>query len=139
MSSRPASRAMLLTVAFAAALTTACGGDDPIRPTDGHASFLVEVSGEQFRVRVADTTQVRLLEERLAAGVAGVVSGTLRAGDGGFNAPWSWHLDPETVHAADLSIEVCDGRPSMVEGDLDYWLGTVKQFCPWGAKLVAKE
>ena len=71
--------------------------------------------------------------------VPGVVSGTLRAGDGDFNAPWSWHWEPESVHTPDLAIEVCDGRPSMVEDDLAYWLGTVKQFCPWGARVVRRE
>jgi len=25
----------------------------------------------------------------------------------------------------------------MVEADLDYWVATVKYFCPWGAKIVA--
>jgi hypothetical protein len=35
-------------------------------------------------------------------------------------------------------MELCDGRPSMVEADLPYWLGTVKRFCPWGAKVVGE-
>lgn len=74
----------------------------------------------------------------MEAGTEGVISGELLPGDGGFNEPWSWHLDPATVHAPDFAIEVCDGRPSMVEGDLGYWLGTLGQFCPWGAKVVAR-
>ena len=60
----------------------------------------------------------------------------LYAGDGGFNSPWSWHLDPATIEVPDLAIEVCDGRPSMVEADLPYWLSSVKAFCPWGARVV---
>jgi hypothetical protein len=43
-------------------------------------------------------------------------------------------MDPETVHVADMAIELCDGRPSMVQSDLSYWIGTVGQFCPWGAR-----
>ncbi|MGH7539534.1 MAG: hypothetical protein ACRELC_00890, partial [Gemmatimonadota bacterium] len=58
--------------------------------------------------------------------------------NGGFNTRWSWHLDPATVHAPDAAIGLCDGRPSLVEADLDYWIETVGQFCPWGARVVAR-
>ena len=116
-----------------------CGGDTPTDPGSSVATFVVEVSGEQFRIRVADTMQVRLFDERRASGVEGVINGPLLAGDGGFNAPWSWHLDPELVSVVDVAIELCDGRPSLVEADLAYWFGSVGQFCPWGAKVVSRE
>ena len=35
-------------------------------------------------------------------------------------------------------VELCDGRPSFVEDDLDYWLDTVKQYCPWGVEVAAR-
>ena len=38
----------------------------------------------------------------------------------------------------DFAVEVCDGRPSMVEADLSYWLDTVGRFCPWGATVVER-
>jgi hypothetical protein len=56
-------------------------------------------------------------------------------GDGGFNAPWSWHLDPLSIAVPDASIELCDGRPSMVQSDLDYWVDTVHTYCPWAARV----
>lgn len=121
----------------AAFLLGACE-DDPLGPPEGAAVFEVEVSGETFLAVVTDTAEIRRFEERMESGEEGVVSGELRAGNGGFNAPWSWHLDPATVHAPDQSIELCDGRPSMVEGDLEYWLDTVGRFCPWGARVVAR-
>jgi hypothetical protein len=37
-----------------------------------------------------------------------------------------------------VSIELCDGRPAMVEADLNYWLTRVGSFCPWGARVVAE-
>ncbi len=120
-------------------LLTACGEETPTDPGSDLPIFVVEVSGEQFKVRVADTMQVRLFEERRASGAEGVINGPLEEGDGGFNAPWSWHLDPELVHVVDLAIEICDGRPSMVEADLSYWFVSVKQFCPWGARVVGRE
>jgi hypothetical protein len=36
----------------------------------------------------------------------------------------------------DVATEVCDGRPSDVQGDRDYWVNTVGRFCPWAAKVV---
>lgn len=63
--------------------------------------------------------------------------GDLALGDGGFNKPWSWHLIPETVRMVEISMELCDGRPSMVEANLTYWVSTVKSYCPWGAKIIS--
>lgn len=122
---------------LAAALLLAACGDDPVSPDDG-ALFRVEVSGEHFLVQVRTDGQIEELQARLASGARGVVIGGILAGDGGFNGPWGWHMDPATVHTADMAIELCDGRPSLVEADLPYWLGTVKQFCPWGAKVVQR-
>ena len=111
--------------------------DDATAP-ETYAAFEIEVSGERFVVEVESETQADELEARLDSGEEGVINGQIRAGDGGFNEPWGWHMVPSTVHTADMAIELCDGRPSMVEADLDYWLGTVKQFCPWGAKVVER-
>lgn len=123
-------------VVAASALSTGCA--DPTVPDDG-AIFVLEVSGEEFRALVHDPEVVAALDARRASGLEGVVSGTLVEGDGGFNAPWSWHWSPETVHVPDLAIELCDGRPSMVEADLTYWLDAVGQFCPWGATVEERE
>lgn len=125
-----------MTVLCLSSAAMACD-DDPTLP-ELPARYQVEVSGELFVVRVTDEAQATQLEARLASGAEAVLSGELAAGDGGFNAPWSWHLTPSTVHAPDVAIEVCDGRPSMVEEDLTYWLDTVERFCPWGATVVAR-
>lgn len=111
---------------------------DAAAPGSG-ALFRVEVSGESFTVSVVDEAVIAEAERRIREenGV-GIVIGTLARGDGGFNQPWSWHLLPMTVQIADFSIELCDGRPSMVEADLDYWVDTVKQFCPWGGRLMER-
>lgn len=114
---------------------TACG-EDASGP-DAAQTFTVEVSGEHFQVQVVGENNIAAFEDRMQSGIRGVINGELRAGDGGFNAPWSWHLEPETVHTADISIELCDGRPSLVEADTAYWLSSVKRFCPWGAKVIS--
>lgn len=118
--------------------TLALAGCDSSTAPSGNPAFTIEASDEQFTVEVATVAQAAELQARLDAGEAGVVNGELLAGDGGFNEPWSWHMDPATVHAVDAAIEVCDGRPSMMEDDLDYWLQTVERFCPWGARVVAR-
>src|SRR5687768_1130060 len=101
-------------------LPLACG--EPLGP-EAEAVFEVEVVEERFRVGVNDPAQVDSFAARLASGFEGNISGTLVAGPGGVNAPWGWHLDPGSVHVADVTAEVCDGRPSFVEAELDYWLG----------------
>jgi hypothetical protein len=103
------------------------------------AVFEVEVAGERFRVGLTDEAEIERAESLRASGAANNVHGTLRCGTGGFNAPYSWHLDPATVTFPDLSMEVCDGRPqSDVQRDVDYWIDTVKDYCPWEAKVVAR-
>jgi hypothetical protein len=58
------------------------------------------------------------------------------AGEANHNQPWSWHLDPANVEMVEMSIELCDGRPSFVEGEVEYFVETVERYCPWGAELV---
>lgn len=122
--------------AMVAIMLMACG-DDAVEP-EGGVLFTIEVSGESFHARVFDQEVIDDLDARLDAGTEGVILGSLRAGNGGFNAPWEWHWDPATVEVADLAIELCDGRPSMVEADLPYWIETVGAFCPWGATVVTR-
>ncbi len=124
-------------LALVAAALMGCD-DDGVEPADG-VLFTIEVSGETFQTRVFDLSVIDALDGRLAAGTEGVVLGSLRAGDGGFNAPWGWHWEASTVEVADAAIELCDGRPSMVEADLPYWIDTVGAFCPWGATVVARD
>jgi hypothetical protein len=51
------------------------------------------------------------------------------------NTGYSWHIDPATFEWAELTMEVCDGRPSYVED------GTLTSdiFCPWSAEVVSVE
>jgi len=125
------------TLALVAWITAGCDSD-PTGPPAGAALFEIEVSGERFWAAVTDTAEIRRMDERRTAGTLGPVSGELRWGNGGFNGPWGWHMAPATVHVADVTIELCDGRPSMVQEDLTYWVGTVQRFCPWGARVVSR-
>lgn len=126
-------RSVLSTLAVM--LIAACGGDvDSMRPPPAQ-EFVIEVEGERFRVRTSHPATATALDARRRSGTVGVVAGRILRGDGGFNVPWSWHLDPPSIEVPDAAIELCDGRPSMVQGDLDYWADNVRTFCPWSARV----
>ena len=119
----------------AALLVAACGSDvESMRPLPAQ-EFVIEVQGERFRLRTSNVATAGALDARRRSGRVGVVSGRLVRGDGGFNGPWSWHLDPASIEVPDAAIELCDGLPSMVQSDLDYWVDTVYSFCPWSARV----
>jgi len=108
-------------------------------PDDG-ALFRVDVGSESFTISILDEALAVEADRRIQEDDgAALVVGTLARGDGGFNMPWSWHIVPNTVQISEAAAEVCDGAPSMVEADLDYWVDTVKQFCPWSGRLVERK
>jgi len=104
------------------------------QPTAAPRDFVVEHAGERFVVRITDAETVRLAIENLQGRNARFPMGSLRAGDGGFNSPWTWHLEPDSVRLVETAIEVCDGRASYVEThQADY-----PTYCPWGAHVVSQ-
>lgn len=94
---------------------------------------MVSVVGETFVMRATDPETIRLARENLAGRNQRFPIGPLRSGNGGFNAPWSWHLDPGEVRMTEAAIEVCDGRPSYVETHL----ADFPTYCPWAARIVS--
>jgi hypothetical protein len=103
-------------------------------PTQVEAEFVVSVLGETFVMRVHDPATIRLAREHLQGRNRNFPVGPLRRGNGGFNAPWSWHFDPAEVRLAEAAIEVCDGTPSYVESHL----ADFPSYCPWAARIVAE-
>lgn len=126
-----------------AVLLAACGSNATSAPpppqNTGAPIFTVQVGNETFRLQATSAASLAALRSRLQSGTPGVILGSLAAGDGGVNAPYQWHLVPTTVTAADVATEVCDGRPSDVQGNLGYWLTTVRSYCPWSARVVAEQ
>lgn len=124
------------------ALTLLGGCGQTTSPMDelGRGALVTfEVSGERFRVWVTDDAVIQqILDLRDGLSDARIPNGALHRGPGigSHNAPWTWHLDAEDIEMAAATIEVCDGRPSLVTELLEDYL-TVGRFCPWGAELVA--
>ena len=115
---------------------------DTVDPRDaalqGGVLAMFSVRGEIFRVWITNPNTIQqLLDLRAGTGLASIPNGPLLTGpgQGRHNEPWNWHLDPEETQLAETTIEVCDGLPSDVEADLDYWMANVKRFCPWSASL----
>ena len=101
------------------------------------AIVTLRVGDEEYRVLLTDAGEIATAEE-LAAGRHDplIPVGTIvRTDDGGVNTGYSWHIDPATFEWAELTMEVCDGRPSYVED------GTLSgdTFCPWSAEVVSVE
>jgi hypothetical protein len=67
------------------------------------------------------------------------INGPIDRGDGGHNQPWTWHFVPDQWDLVELSMELCDGNPTDVENDPDYWVDTVGVFCPWSARVVEEK
>ena len=123
-------RRLLVVVASLAAF--GCGGGEPDNP---FTEFVIAVENETFVVRVSDPDTIRLGFANLRGDASVFPIGPLLRGDGGFNAPWAWHIDPAAVRFTEVAIEVCDGRPSYVQEHVDDYLSI--GYCPWGGRVVA--
>ncbi|MDP3759477.1 MAG: hypothetical protein Q8R01_03030 [Ramlibacter sp.] len=133
---------LLASLALALSLV-ACGGggDAPAEP--GAVTFAFRLRGlpgsEEFRVSTTSPSLISQARAQLQLPESQrmlFVSGTIQLGSGGHNLGWGWHFtQAELVEAA---TEVCDGRPSLVQADLGYWLGVVQRFCPWGSYVYAE-
>lgn len=113
-------------------------GDSDDDALQGGVLAMFSVRGEIFRVWITNPASIQqVMDLRDGRSQATIPNGPLLTGPGqaSHNAPWSWHLDPEQTQFAESTIEVCDGQPSAVEADLDYWMENVRRYCPWSASL----
>jgi hypothetical protein len=135
---------LALTVTLAALVATVrCGS--PAAPTPAEAIFQVRAcrgsllapDGEVFRILLRDLDLIAQARALVGAGNRKIVAGNLARGNGGFNAPWSWHLDPASIRFPEVAVELCDGCPGGVEANAGTW-GT-GLFCPWSSEVIAEQ
>ena len=100
-----------LSVVIASCIFLGCGGDGPTGPSEG-ALVTFRVVDETFRVHLLDRTQIDAARRAAVGGRARIPNGRVVSGTQ-VNVGWSWHL--ENVEFAELTTELCDGRPSDVE------------------------
>lgn len=132
-------RAWVLIVAI---LVCACGGPtspSPEGPLKGGVLATFSVGNETFRVWIRNARTIeQVFALQRGTSTAGIPNGRLRvgAGEGAHNAPYTWHLDPDEIEMAGVTIEICDGATSYVESHRDEFIAQVNRYCPWGARLV---
>jgi hypothetical protein len=122
-----------LAVALVLFLAAGVAGCDstPTTPSE-RALVTFQVAGEQFRVQFDNKNQVDAARRAQMGGAARIPNGRIILGTRE-NVGWSWHL--EDVTFAELTIEVCDGRPSDVErSGTQFGAG---RFCPWTSTIVS--
>jgi hypothetical protein len=90
------------------------------------------VADETFRVQLTDEAQIAAARSAQAGGPARIPNGRIVTGTS-VNVGWSWHL--EDVQFAEVTIELCDGRPSDVERQGVAFGGG--RFCPWTARVIS--
>lgn len=98
-----------------------------------------DVGGERFRVWVTNRATIRQIYAlQRGTSTANIPSGKILPGPGRarHNAPWHWHLDPNDISMADVTIEVCDATPSYVEAHRAEFIHNLGRYCAWGARLV---
>ena len=136
----------LHALAFAATLAlAACSDPRPTEPDVETAVFLAiadscpPVNGmtQRFRFMTSDPQVIAQSTARIGNPEEIWVTGVFRTGDGGFNAPWHWHHDPDSVELAEVTIEACQGCPSLVDDDLDYWTNFGRYCAP--GRILARE
>ncbi len=127
------------TLVLASAMATLAASPDPtasVPPTEGPVIVTMEVVDETFRVLFTQPDDIAVAWRLLAGDEApSVPNGRIVYGTGGVNAPWTWQLDPDDFEWADMTTEVCDGKPSDVEAHLI----TADRYCPWLAPVLAVE
>ena len=120
-----------IAVCLASFVALAACDSGPTSPSDG-ALVTFRVADEQFRVELETRDQVAAARRAQQGGPARIPNGRIVAGTRE-NAGWSWHL--EDVDFAEVTIELCDGRPSDVEREGVQFGGG--RFCPWSASVLS--
>lgn len=118
-----------LSVVLVLLFATACS-ESPTNPSTG-AIVTFQVVDETFRVRLTTPQQIDAARQAQAGGPAKIPNGRIITGTD-VNTGWSWHL--EDVSFAEVTVEVCDGRPSDVQREGTNFGGG--RYCPWQAVVV---
>jgi len=113
---------------------------DKTSAMSGGVLVTFDVVGEMYSIFVTNKSTIeQVFAVERGESKATIPSGRLVRGSVFYNEPWTWHIDSEDIHMAEVTIELCDGIPSQVENNLNYWLQTVQRFCPWNARIVKIE
>jgi hypothetical protein len=125
-----------VTLILTAVTLAALAGTPAVAATAPAKRALVtwKVGAERFRTYLNRPGDVALVRTAIKKEMpAGIPVGRIYRGSRE-NRGHRWHL--RNVRLAEVTIELCDGLPSYLDDDLEYWIGTVKRYCPWSAVPV---
>lgn len=116
----------------------ACGNDDDGNGTPpGGEGVIVTfrvAESEEYRIRLTEQEDIDIARKLLAGEEAPTIpNGKVIRGSADVNTGYSWHIDPNDIEFAEVTMEVCDGIPSDVEKEIV----TSDRYCPWSAKVIA--
>ena len=132
----------ILLCLSSAGLLISCdeSGNTPPQGVLFHFQMEGDVTGLQdFRAITDDPVIITEVRAQLQLPIAErhlFIIGDIDRGNGDHNLDWNWHFLPSQWALAEVSIELCDGNAVLVSQDVDYWVDTVGQFCPWGARVT---
>ena len=128
---------IILAILFAIHFFGSCRS--PAGPgLEGGILATFDVQGERYSIFITNEGTIdQVFALARGQSEATIPTGKLLRGQVVYNLPWHWHIDSEDIEMAENTIELCDGLPSLVESDIDYWVETVGRFCPWSARLVS--
>jgi hypothetical protein len=135
-------RLLTIAVIFSLALILSCSGTSPDDENTPHFYEFTHSDGSISYSFVAETTDPEVIEKaenqlQLPLEQRNLhIHGDIERGNDGYNNNWSWHFTPDSWNLVEVSVEVCDGRPQMVEDNLDYWVDEVGYFCPWSSVVL---
>ena len=125
----------LILILFSLAWLTACAGSATEVPQkEGVVVTFRVADGEEYKIRLTDPADIEIARKLLAGEEAPrIPNGVVVRGDPDVNVGYIWHIDPESVEFADITVEVCDGLPS----DVEKGIITSDRYCPWSAEVIA--
>ena len=133
----------LLTLIYLVANCGSDSSDGPPLPAEHTFLFGMRFDSTGAQDVIAVTSKPEVISkateelEKPVSQRALFISGAINRGNNG-NRNWNWHFKLNEWDLVESSIEVCDGRPSDVEQNIDYWVDKVQRFCPW-ASFVKQE
>jgi hypothetical protein len=136
------SQILIITITMMVVLLISACRVDTNDELQGGVLAEFQVIDETFKVWVTNPNTIQQLYD-LQDGIsqANIPNGRIHHGPGqaNHNEPWSWHLDPEDIEMAEMTMELCDGALWFIEEEVNYFVETVQRFCPWEATLVSLE
>lgn len=138
-------------MAFVALLAAGRGAPSVSQVPSPTILFLVaqpeRFDGDSYVLPLRDPDAIAHARALVASGpqgLAAIAVARIDAGADGINRDhradgkplWSWHVT-EFVEFADFTVELCDGTPTLVEGDVSGWLAnTDSTVCFWSYTVV---